>query len=159
MGCCYSIFKKEDDPIVGERTGVVAHRIGIDDDEQGTTRSPLQSLVNLVKKKPTADDGTSISIDASVYDSADTKKATASSLPFPKDGIRLSSLKDFYAACGGKDKLLGLTTTDVNEKYQKPITAASQLSYCDYLKLQSSPSVGQAVVFISHGTTTNILIN
>ena len=133
MGCCYSIFKKEDDPIVGERTGVVAHRIGIDDDEQGTTRSPLQGLVNLVKK------------------------VTASSLPFPKDGIRLSSMKDFYAACRGKDKLLGLTTTDVNEKYQKPITAASQLSYCDYLKLHRSPYVGQAVVFISHGiiTTTN----
>jgi hypothetical protein len=138
MGCCYSIFKKEDDPIVGERTGVVAHRIGTDDDEQGTTRSPLQGLVNLVMKKP-----------------------AASSLPFPKDGIRLSSMKDFYAACGGKDKLLGLTTTDVNEKYQKPITAASQLSYCDYLKLQSSPSVGQAVVFISHGTnhTTTITTN
>ena len=142
MGCCYSIYKKDDDPIVGQRTGVVAHRIGIDDDEQGTTRSPLQGLVNLVMKKP-----------------------AASSLPFPKDGIRLSSMKDFYAACGGKDKLLGLTTTDVNEKYQKPITAASQLSYCDYLKLQRSPSVGQAVVFISHGiinttttTTTTIPI-
>ena len=85
---------------------------------------------------------------------------TASSLPFPKDGIRLSSMKDFYDACGGKDKLLGLTTTDVNEKYQKPITAASQLSYCEYMKLKSSPAVGQAVVFISHGTTTTaILIN
>ena len=68
-------------------------------------------------------------ISSDTSDSADTKKAAASSLPFPKDGIRLSSLKDFYDACGGKDNLLGLTTTDVNEKYQKPITAASQLSY------------------------------
>jgi len=60
-------------------------------------------------------------------------------------------MKVFYDAYGGKDKLLGLTTTDVNEKYQKPITATSQLSYCEYLKLQNSPFVGQAVVFISHG--------
>ena len=138
MGCCYSIFKKEDDPIVGERTGVVAHRIGIDDDEGAKDTSiilsPIQGLVNLVKK------------------------VRASSLPFPKDGIRLSSMKDFYDACGGKDKLLGLTTTDVNDKYQKPITAASQLSYCEYLKLKHSPAVGQAVVFISHGILLPLLL-
>ena len=76
---------------------------------------------------------------------------SASSLPFLKDGIRLSSMIDFYDECGGKDKLLGLTTTNVNEKYQKPITATSQLSYCEYLKLKGSSAVGQAVVFISHG--------
>ena len=139
MGCCYSIFKKEDDHIVGEKRGVIAHRIGIDDDddEQGTKntsaiQSPIQGLMNRMKK------------------------VTASSLPFPKDGIRLSSMKDFYDACGGKDKLLGLTTTDVNVKYQKPITAASQLSYCEYLKLRNSPAIGQAVVFISHGINTLI---
>ena len=129
MGCCYSIFKKEDDPIVGERIGALAHRIGIDDDEQdakdtSTIRSPLRGLLSVVKKK-----------------------VTASSLPFPKDGIRLSSIKDFYDACGGKDKLLGLSTTDVNEKYQKPITAASQLSYCEYLKLKSRPADG--IVFLN----------
>ena len=87
-----------------------------------------------------------------------TTTTTASSLPFPKDGIRLSSVKDFYDACGGKDKLEGLTTTDVNEKYQKPITESSQLSYCEYLKQQSSSNVGQASVFISHGTTAITLI-
>ena len=91
---------------------------------------------------------------AATTTSNDTTKVNASSLPFPKDGIRLSSLKDFYDACGGKDKLIGLTTTDVNEKYQKPITATGGLSYCEYLKLMNSPNVGQAVVFISHGTTT-----
>ena len=85
----------------------------------------------------------------------------ASALPFPKDGIRLSSIKDFYDSCGGKFKLEGLTTTDVNEKYQKPITSDSQLSYCEYLKLQNNSNVGVAVVFISHGTTTTtyIIIN
>ena len=75
----------------------------------------------------------------------------ASSLPFPKDGIRLSSLYEFYDICGGKNKLIGLTTTDVNEMYQKPLTAASGLSYCEYLKSKNSVNVGQAVVFISHG--------
>ena len=117
---------------------------------------------------PAADDGSSIAIDASIpqaapsnndsSDSAGTKKATASSLPFPKDGIRLSSLKDFYDACGGKDKLLGLTIIDVNEKYQKPITARSELSYCEYLKKKNSINVGQAAVFISHGKYPFLLL-
>jgi hypothetical protein len=89
---------------------------------------------------------------------ARNNKSIISSLPFPKDGIKLSSIKDFYDACGGKDKLIGLTTTDVNEKYQKIITSNSQLSYCEYLKLQNNPNVGQAVVFISHGIIIIIII-
>ena len=60
----------------------------------------------------------------------------ASSLPFPKDGIRLSSISVFYNACGGRDKLIGLTTTEVNDKFLKPITQSSQLSYCELLKSQ-----------------------
>jgi len=65
--------------------------------------------------------------------------------------IKLSSINEFYIASGGKDKLNGLTTTQVNDQYQKPITETSQLSYCEHLKLQNNPNVGQAVVFISHG--------
>ena len=95
----------------------------------------------------------SISDNTNINVSTTTTTAIASSLPFPKDGIRLSSIKDFYDACGGKDNLKGLTTTDVNEKYQKPITATRGLSYCEYLKLMNSSNIGQAVVFISHGTT------
>jgi len=70
-------------------------------------------------------------------------------LPFPKDGIRLSSIKQFVDYCG-KDNLISLTTTEVNEKYQKPLTESSQLSYCEYLKNQGSPNIGIASCFISH---------
>jgi len=65
-------------------------------------------------------------------------------------GIKLSSINEFYIASGGKDKLNGLTTTQVNDQYQKPITETSQLSYCEHLKQRESPSVGIATVFISH---------
>jgi len=88
----------------------------------------------------------------------DARKVKVSSLPFPKDGIRLSSLQDFYDVCGGKDKLKGLTTTDINEMYQKPFTASSGLSYCEYLRQQNSPNVGPAVVFISHGIIIALIL-
>ena len=120
------------------------------------------------KVSPFNDDNTSNTInlaiaslsssnDANQSTDSNSKTGVASTLPFPKDGIRLSSIKDFYDACGGKDNLKGLTTTDVNDKYQKPMTASSGLSYCEYLKQQNSTNVGQAVVFISHGTTTTTI--
>ena len=36
----------------------------------------------------------------------DNDDAHRQTIPFPKDGIRLSSLHVFYNACGGRDKLL-----------------------------------------------------
>jgi len=70
--------------------------------------------------------------------------------PFPKEGIKLSSLDFFIAECGGRSELEGLTTTDVNNMYQKPLTIHMKSSYCDFLKTQNSNSVGEAKVFISH---------
>jgi len=79
------------------------------------------------------------------------KPLPSSTLPFPKDGIMLSTMDVFYNECGGKDKLEGLTTTEVNDKFLKPITLSSRLSYCEYLKQSSYSSiVGVAEVFISH---------
>ena len=46
--------------------------------------------------------------------------------------------------------LEGLSTTDVNNLYQKPLTVHMKSSYCDYLKTRVSGSVGEAQVFISH---------
>jgi hypothetical protein len=76
--------------------------------------------------------------------------SASNTLPFPKDGIRLSSINVFYNACGGKDKLIGLTTTEVNEKFLKSITESSQSSYCELLKSQGDDCVDGASVFISH---------
>ena len=63
---------------------------------------------------------------------------TASSLPFPKLGVTLRYLKSFIATYGGEAAFLGLTTTQVCETIIKPVTAAAQVSMCEYL-LTSSP--------------------
>jgi len=81
---------------------------------------------------------------------AATVVTVASTLPFPKDGIRLSFLAEFVLLCGGPAALQGLTTTDVNEKFVKPMTAATQQSFCEMLRSQSSPNVALAHTFISH---------
>jgi tetratricopeptide (TPR) repeat protein len=73
------------------------------------------------------------------------------SVSIPKLGLKLSYFRDeFYKACGGREKLVGKTTTDVNLQFQKEMTKASQLSYCDQLMQQQHPAVGIATVFISH---------
>ena len=71
-------------------------------------------------------------------------------LPFPKEGIKLSSLDMFINECGGRSALKGLTTTDVNNKHVKPLTSYMESSYCDYLKLTNPDNVWDAQVFISH---------
>ena len=57
-------------------------------------------------------------------------------LPFPKHGVRLDYYHEFIAACGGRDALKGLTTTEVNDKFVKAATFATQSSYCDMLHLK-----------------------
>ena len=70
------------------------------------------------------------------------------SLPFPKEGIKLSSLELFINECGGRSVLEGLSTTDVNEKHQMRLTSDMKSSYCDYLKTRDSSRVGEATMFI-----------
>lgn len=69
---------------------------------------------------------------------------------FPKDGVSLSSLHDFYDACGGREQLVGLSTTDVCVKFIMPQTSVTKSSYCEYMKTCHHPGVGPANVFISH---------
>ena len=73
------------------------------------------------------------------------------SFSMPKLGLKLSYFgNEFYKVCGGREKLVGKTTTDVNVQFQKEMTVASKLSYCDLLMQQQHPAVGVATVFISH---------
>jgi len=72
------------------------------------------------------------------------------SLLFPKLGVRLCYLNDFISQCGGREVLEGLTTTEVCERFVKPLTEKTQSSYCDLLHHINHPSVGEAKVFISH---------
>ena len=77
--------------------------------------------------------------------------------PFPTVGVKLSVFLKFIDDHGGRDAFLKkpivkepLTTTDVCNKFLKPITSEKQQSYCEYLQEQNSPDVGEATVFISH---------
>ena len=74
---------------------------------------------------------------------------------FPLNGIRLSFLQTFIDIyCGGREKLQGLTTTFVIDKFIKPQTLLWQQSFCDMLESQGYEDHGfciaKAQVFISH---------
>ncbi|KAJ3280143.1 Kinesin light chain 3 [Borealophlyctis nickersoniae] len=63
-------------------------------------------------------------------------------------GVRLSYFDTFIDEwCGGREKLVGWTTTDVCEKVVKPRT---KKSVCDHLLEEDSSAVGRATWFISH---------
>lgn len=70
--------------------------------------------------------------------------------PFPKLGINLKGMREFVQRCGGREALQSLTTAEVNAKYQKLITFANKISYCDLLASEGSTYVGQAQAFASH---------
>jgi hypothetical protein len=69
---------------------------------------------------------------------------------FPRYGVRLSFLNQFLQECGGRAALNNLTTTEVCDKFIKPVTKSSQSSYCEYLRVLEHEAVGEATVFISH---------
>ena len=43
--------------------------------------------------------------------------------PFPNNGVVLSHANDYFTSCGGSSQLEGLTTTEVNERFMKPMTS------------------------------------
>eukprot|EP01041_Mallomonas_annulata_P009722 gene9722-20216_t len=72
---------------------------------------------------------------------------------FPKHGITFEGVEDFIIACGGKEILLGKSTTEVCENYLKPMTKSSEKSYCDHLLLQGKGThlhIKSANIFVSH---------
>ncbi|GFH55193.1 TPR-like protein [Chaetoceros tenuissimus] len=78
-------------------------------------------------------------------------------IPFPKNGIKLSYLlNEFVEECGGRKALKGKTTTDVNEDFVKPFTKDYEQSYCDMILEKAKDNddlngvVTTATVFISH---------
>jgi len=70
---------------------------------------------------------------------------------FPYYGLELTYIEEFYALCGGKDALRGLTTTDVCERIIKPATHAWQCSFVELLiSVEHAAVISKADVFISH---------
>jgi tetratricopeptide (TPR) repeat protein len=77
--------------------------------------------------------------------------------PFPTLGVKLKVFLKFVDDNGGRNAFLNrpilkepLTTTDVCNKFLKPITSPKSQSYCELLAEQNSPDVGEASHFISH---------
>eukprot|EP01031_Cornospumella_fuschlensis_P036949 gene36949-44825_t len=69
---------------------------------------------------------------------------------FPKHGVQLSFIEQFLAECG-QDALEGLTTTDVCNKFVKPMTAPFHSSFCELMAAINHPAYGErATVFVSH---------
>jgi len=94
--------------------------------------------------------GESLNVDAS--STVQPSPPPSSTLPFPKKGIKVSYLSKFVEKCGGRIALANLTTTQVNDLYQKPMTLLSQSSFCDLIESDADArhNVGTATVFISH---------
>jgi len=64
----------------------------------------------------------------------ESKPKTKETIPFPKHGVKVSFLNKFVETyCGGRNKIHGWTTTEVNEKIVKPVSAVSKLSFCDFV--------------------------
>ncbi|GFH59741.1 hypothetical protein CTEN210_16217 [Chaetoceros tenuissimus] len=89
-----------------------------------------------------------------------------STTSFLKNGIKLSYLlNQFVKDCGGKEALVGLTTTDVCNQFVLPITKESKLSYCDLilekakfnLDCRLETVVSTSTVFVSHAWQCNFL--
>ncbi|CAB9508141.1 Tetratricopeptide repeat [Seminavis robusta] len=76
----------------------------------------------------------------------------------PKAGLYWSYLPDFYQACGGRDRLQGLSTHQVCEQFVKPMVKQGDQSFCEWLESQQHPSVAaQAAVFICHDWQSEFL--
>ncbi|GFH55521.1 TPR-like protein [Chaetoceros tenuissimus] len=143
MGTCCSI----DSSAVRNR---VFEKEGEDPDEADITSRPEQEEdIKIKDTKPTE----------AAASSNDTSKAAHETIPFPKNGIKLSYLlNDFVVECGGREALEGLTTTEVCDNFVKPATKDYELSYCDMiLEKAKKPDtftldgvVKRATVFISH---------
>ena len=74
---------------------------------------------------------------------------------FEKNGVKLALFDEIIDMWGGPDKLVGLSSTDVNNIYQKESTKHSQSSMVTLLLSDSHSSkytdmIGPANVFISH---------
>ncbi len=105
----------------------------------------LEDNVQIV---PTNDGQTKLIIRSSSSSTTDSSNSHESY--FPKLGVKLSYLDEFIDKCGGQRKLKGLCTTDINEKFVKPMTEEKKISLCGMLQDEKHGSVGHATIFVSH---------
>lgn len=83
----------------------------------------------------------------------DPKTKSKANDSFPKVGVSLSFLVGEFIdkVCGGREALIGMTTTEVCEQIIKPKTQEQRISYCDLLRSERHPGYAEtAAVFVSH---------
>lgn len=69
---------------------------------------------------------------------------------FPFDGIAIADFNEIIASWGGREKLKGLTTDEVCNKFVKKETAKEKCSYVDHLKKIKPEMVKKSRYFVSH---------
>eukprot|EP01039_Chlorochromonas_danica_P003394 gene3394-3719_t len=84
-------------------------------------------------------------------------KASMKPKSFPRLGVRLSAFPLFVNACGGLEKLEGLTTGKVWEKFIQPMTAARKCSFTELLRSTQSTAVTNPTVYVIHAWTDRFL--
>ena len=67
----------------------------------------------------------------------------ASTLPFPKEGVKVAFLQKFIDLHGGKTYFNGKTTTDVCLSFLLPMTKPQRMSLCELLSHEKSSYVGR----------------
>lgn len=74
---------------------------------------------------------------------------------FPCLGITIAGIRSFIDANGGQSEFREKSTNDVCDRFLKPTTAKTALSYCQ--QHESAYEIGIATVFVSHAWCCNFL--
>lgn len=75
---------------------------------------------------------------------------------FRQWGITLKMVDEFVAECGGRSKLEGLTTREVNRLFVKPLTSNKHksgekgASYCSWKRSELHPGISDADCYVCH---------
>ncbi|KAJ3012616.1 UNVERIFIED_CONTAM: Kinesin light chain 3 [Siphonaria sp. JEL0065] len=107
----------------------------------------LKALRNSINTNPIASPSIEVPAVTAVAAKDDLSRFT-----FSTNGLPFSHFKDIIEQWGGRDALIGLTTTDVNAKFLQPATKATGLSLCDqYIQTSKTSSlVKKSQWFVSH---------
>jgi tetratricopeptide (TPR) repeat protein len=78
------------------------------------------------------------------------------SFRFRQWGVTLEMIDEFIRECGGREKLVGLSTREVNRQYMKPLTSLKHktgtkgASYCSWKYQHRHSGVSDADAFVCH---------
>ena len=78
--------------------------------------------------------------------------------PPSSNGIKLSGIQSFITSCGGREAFIGMTSGDVCERFIRPVTCKSNITFCEWIISNDDASViGSANAYICHSWGDNFL--